>query len=144
MVFSNRGANGIDGTIASAIGAALGASGPVTALLGDLAFLHDVGSLTAAAELGVDLTIVVIDNEGGAIFSMLPIADRDEASFERLFTTPHQRDLVAIARGFGAESDRIDAAELPARLGAATGLTVLVVPADPVDTHAAYARMVKG
>ena len=142
MVWSNRGANGIDGTIASATGAALGSGQAVTALLGDLAFLHDAGSLTSAMEVGVDLTLVVIDNRGGAIFAMLPVSARDDVDFERLFTTPHTRDLVAIAAGFGADARRVHARDLRDALTPQGGVRVLVVDADPSDTHEAYRRMV--
>ena len=143
VVRSNRGANGIDGTIASATGAARGSREPVTLLMGELAFIHDAGSLNAAMELGVDLTIVVIDNRGGAIFSMLPVASRAEVAFERLFTTPHEQDIAAIASGYGARADRISTVALASALGPGAGVRVLVVDADPADTHEAYERMVE-
>ncbi len=143
VVRSNRGANGIDGTIASATGAALGSGEPATLLMGELAFLHDAGSLTAATELGVDLTIVVIDNRGGAVFSMLPVVSRDEIEFTRLFTTPHTRDIAAIASGYGARADRISTEALALALSPGAGVRVLVVDADPADTHEAYRRMVE-
>jgi 2-succinyl-5-enolpyruvyl-6-hydroxy-3-cyclohexene-1-carboxylate synthase len=142
-LFSNRGANGIDGTIASAVGAAIATGERATLLLGDLAFLHDVGSFTPALELGVDLSIVVLHNRGGRIFSILPIAGTAPA-FDRLFTTEHHCDLVAIAVGFGANARRVRPPDLADALGSATGVTVLVVETDPVDTHMAYERMVGG
>lgn len=146
-VVANRGANGIDGTIASAVGAAMGGRRRVTLLLGDLAFLHDVGSLTTATELGIDMTIVVLDNQGGAIFSMLAIADRPDLPFERMFTTPHSRDLVAVAAGFGTVASRVATEDLAAGLTAAgrePGVHVLVVSTDPRHPLAAYERMVEG
>jgi 2-succinyl-5-enolpyruvyl-6-hydroxy-3-cyclohexene-1-carboxylate synthase len=73
-VLCNRGANGIDGTVSSAFGAAVGADGPVVLLIGDVALAHDIGGLLAARRLELDLTIVLIDNGGGGIFDFLPVA----------------------------------------------------------------------
>lgn len=101
-VHANRGANGIDGVLATAVGVAVGSSAPTAVLLGDIAFCHDASSLTALAGRGLDLTIVVVDNDGGAIFSFLPQATGlDAARFEQLFGTPHGTDVVEVARAFG-------------------------------------------
>jgi 2-succinyl-5-enolpyruvyl-6-hydroxy-3-cyclohexene-1-carboxylate synthase len=98
QVFSNRGANGIDGVIATGIGVAL-ASGPTALLIGDVAFLHDASSLTALSARGADLRIVLVDNNGGGIFSFLPQATGvSPERFELLYGTPHGTDLVALAR----------------------------------------------
>ena len=97
-VYSNRGANGIDGTVATAAGIASATGEPVMVLLGDVALLHDASSLTALADRGVDVRIVVVDNDGGGIFSFLPqAASLPTAWFEQLFGTPHGTDLLALA-----------------------------------------------
>jgi 2-succinyl-5-enolpyruvyl-6-hydroxy-3-cyclohexene-1-carboxylate synthase len=97
-VHANRGANGIDGTISTALGVALATGAPTTVLLGDVALLHDVGALVGLRARAVDLRIVVIDNDGGGIFSFLPQATTlDGDRFERLFGTPHglRPELIA-------------------------------------------------
>ena len=101
-VFSNRGANGIDGVIATGIGVAAGADRPTVVLLGDVAFCHDQSSLTGLASRQLPLTLVVIDNDGGGIFSFLPQATAlSTERFEQLFGTPHGTDLVGLARAHG-------------------------------------------
>ncbi len=99
-VLANRGANGIDGLVSTAWGAALAHPGPSVALLGDLAFLHDGnGLIVPAAEQRPPLTFVVIDNNGGGIFSQLEqAAPQFERDFERLFGTPHGLNLVGRSR----------------------------------------------
>ncbi len=97
-LLGQRGASGIDGLVSAAAGAAAADRGPVVLLTGDLALLHDVGGLRLAADLPRGLTIVVLDNDGGGIFSFLPVAEHAEAvDFERLFRTPHGLDLAQLA-----------------------------------------------
>ncbi len=98
---ANRGANGIDGVVSTALGVAL-AAGRTVALVGDLAFLHDASALVGPSAERPDLTVVVADNGGGGIFSFLPQATHlDGDRFERLFGTPQSADPAAVARGFG-------------------------------------------
>ncbi len=96
-VLGNRGASGIDGIISSALGAAAGGTEPVVAVLGDLAFLHDVNGLLRGRDPDLNAVLVVIDNDGGGIFHMLPIR-AFEPAFTRYFATPHGLDLAGGAR----------------------------------------------
>ena len=108
-VFSNRGANGIDGVIASAIGIAAGSSAPTVLLIGDVAFCHDQSSLTALRQRQLPLTIVVVDNDGGGIFSFLPQASTLGAErFEQLFGTPHGTDVAMVAAAHGLRAVDVD------------------------------------
>lgn len=100
-VYANRGANGIDGLVSAATGIAMTGS-PTTLLIGDVAFLHDSTALIGLAGRSIDLTIVVIDNDGGGIFSFLPQAELIERDrFEQLFGTPHGTDLAALCAAHG-------------------------------------------
>ena len=116
VVYSNRGANGIDGVSSTALGAALGgAAGPVVGLLGDLAFLHDLTALyqplAGSAERSSPCGLVVVDNKGGGIFSYLPQASSlDGPTFERLFATPQDLDLGELASACGCRVREVRAA----------------------------------
>ena len=107
-VLANRGANGIDGVIATAIGIALATRLPTALLIGDIAFLHDSSALVGLAARGVDLTIVVVDNDGGGIFSFLPQATAlPHERYEQLFGTPHGADVVALAAAHGLPAEEV-------------------------------------
>ena len=107
-VSANRGINGIDGTIACALGQARSAGRPMTVLMGDLAFLHDQSSLALVGD--TNIRIVVVDNRGGGIFEHLPIAARDDV-FEPYFLTPQDADIPAIAAGHGLPVDSVSTIE---------------------------------
>jgi len=98
-VGGNRGASGIDGLIASAAGYARGLRAPVTLMIGDLAALHDLNSLSMLRDLPMPLIIVLLNNGGGGIFSFLPIAEFKEG-FEKFWGTPHPYTLAAAASMF--------------------------------------------
>ena len=94
---ANRGANGIDGVVSSALGAALASGRPTWLLTGELALLHDAGGLLAARRAGAELTIVCVDNGGGSIFDFLPLAEHAEAAaYEHHIATPAGVDLEAL------------------------------------------------
>jgi 2-succinyl-5-enolpyruvyl-6-hydroxy-3-cyclohexene-1-carboxylate synthase len=97
-VHANRGANGIDGVVSTAVGIALATRQPTTLLIGDIALLHDVNGLIGLVSREIDLRIVVIDNNGGGIFSFLPQAQTLELTkFEKIFGTPHGVNLKMVA-----------------------------------------------
>lgn len=104
-VSSNRGVNGIDGLIATTLGEATAHDGPTVALVGDLSFLHDSGSLGTVPAPPKPVVLIVLDNSGGAIFSYLPMVDHP-TGFEPWFTTPHATDIGAIAEGHGLPTHR--------------------------------------
>jgi 2-succinyl-5-enolpyruvyl-6-hydroxy-3-cyclohexene-1-carboxylate synthase len=107
-VLASRGASGIDGTTSAAIGAALAHDGPAFALIGDLTFLHDaVGLALGPREPRPDLCLVVINNDGGGIFSTLEQA-AFTGPFERLFGTPHGAGLAQLAAAFGVPYQRLE------------------------------------
>jgi 2-succinyl-5-enolpyruvyl-6-hydroxy-3-cyclohexene-1-carboxylate synthase len=135
---ANRGANGIDGVVSSALGAAA-TGAPVALVIGDLALLHDLSGLVAARLHGLAATIVAVNNDGGGIFSFLPqaTAARPDAGlpahFEELFGTPHGIDLGPLVTALGAEHRVVAAGELRAALEAslgAPGVRVLEVRTD--------------
>lgn len=120
QVLGNRGASGIDGIVSSALGCAAGGAGPVVALVGDLAFYHDMNGLLAARDQELNVIFVLVDNDGGGIFHMLPIREF-EPVFTPYFATPHGLDFRHAARMYGL---RFTDAESPAELEEAVALGV--------------------
>ena len=118
---SNRGANGIDGVVSTALGAAAADVGPVALVVGDVSFLHDLNALVAARLHGLSATIVLIDNDGGGIFSFLPQASVDAPGvglpehYEELFGTPHGIDVGPIVTALGGEFADVTDGRLCAR-----------------------------
>ena len=102
LVGANRGASGIDGTIATATGFARALGRSVTLIVGDVAFLHDLNSLSLVHTLEAPMVIVLLNNDGGGIFSFLPISEHPDV-FERCFGTPHGMTFEHAASLFGLE-----------------------------------------
>ena len=109
-VFANRGASGIDGNISTALGIAAAEGKPVTLVVGDVTFYHDMNGLLAAGRHDLDATVVLLNNGGGGIFRRLPVATVDPP-FTDLFLTPHGLDFAHAARLYGFEHVRVDARE---------------------------------
>jgi 2-succinyl-5-enolpyruvyl-6-hydroxy-3-cyclohexene-1-carboxylate synthase len=132
-VLSNRGANGIDGTVSSALGTAATTGRPVVLLIGDVALAHDVGGLLAARRLGLPLTMVLLNNDGGGIFHFLPVATQRDA-FEEHVATPHGLEFEHAAELYGIGYERaVDLAQLRAaveRSVTSTAATIIEVRTD--------------
>ena len=132
-VLANRGVAGIDGTVSTAVGAALATAGPAYALLGDLTFLHDGNGLVIGpGEPRADLTIVVVNNDGGAIFGLLEQGALEHGpAFERVFGTPHGVDLAARCAATGTPHRLVGTTEeLTAALDRPSGIRVVEVRTD--------------
>jgi 2-succinyl-5-enolpyruvyl-6-hydroxy-3-cyclohexene-1-carboxylate synthase len=103
QLLANRGLSGIDGTVSTAVGVALGARRPVEALMGDVTFLHDAGGLLVGPrEARPDVRIVVINDGGGTIFSSLEHSSAPPEHVERVFTTPHGVAIAPLCAAYGA------------------------------------------
>ena len=172
-VLANRGANGIDGVLSTALGLAAATVGGdrggggrragsgegsgarsgaadrrALALLGDLAFLYDAGALLGSASRGFHLDVVIVDNDGGGIFNFLPQASgQPPARFERLWGTPHGVDLCAVARSYGADAERAtDLQDLTAALAdppKGHGVRALVAVTDRAANVTVHKRLHK-
>ena len=142
-VLSNRGANGIDGTVSAAFGAAAAGDGPVVLLIGDVALAHDIGGLVAARRLSLPLTIVLLNNDGGGIFHFLPVSGQTDA-FEEHVATPHGLDFAHAADLYGCGFHRPGTlAELRKAVEDSvdgTGATIIEVRTDRVENLALHRR----
>jgi 2-succinyl-5-enolpyruvyl-6-hydroxy-3-cyclohexene-1-carboxylate synthase len=140
-VLSNRGANGIDGLVSAAFGAAAAGGGPVVLLIGDVALAHDATGLLAARRLSLAITIVLVDNAGGGIFEFLPVAGEADA-FEEHVATPHGLDFARLADVYGCDHAAVaDVAGLRGGLDAALGsrrTTILHVRTDRKENVALH------
>jgi 2-succinyl-5-enolpyruvyl-6-hydroxy-3-cyclohexene-1-carboxylate synthase len=142
-VLASRGASGIDGLVSSAIGAALAHDGPACALLGDLAFLHDApGLFPGPGEARPDLCLIVVNNDGGGIFSMLEPA-AFPGPFERVFGTPHGASIGRLAGAAGIPYELLARPGDLARAlrGGAPGLRIIEVRTSRADQAALRARL---
>jgi 2-succinyl-5-enolpyruvyl-6-hydroxy-3-cyclohexene-1-carboxylate synthase len=176
-IVSNRGANGIDGTVATALGAAAAnrgraadavapnasgqrtaarpgaapdergasADGPVVLLIGDVALAYDLSALLSARRLGLDLTIVLVNNDGGGIFHFLAVHTHEDA-FEEHVATPHGLDFATAATLYGARHVHVKtAAELRAELARSTGpgqgVTIIEATTNRDDNVALHRRV---
>jgi 2-succinyl-5-enolpyruvyl-6-hydroxy-3-cyclohexene-1-carboxylate synthase len=106
----SRGASGIDGVVSTALGAAARMYGHVVLVIGDLSFYHDMNGLLAAQRFGLSATIVLINNDGGGIFSFLP-QHEDTEHFEQLWGTPHGLDFSHVAGLYGVDFQRVTTRE---------------------------------
>ena len=138
-ILSNRGANGIDGVISTAVGVALGSDSPTTVIIGDVAFVHDQGALTLLRDTGTPVTVVLVDNGGGGIFDLLPVATRADEDFTRFFTTPTRLDVQSLCAAWSIDYAPADSiGELRALLGTQAGRPrVIHVPVDRAEGHTA-------
>ncbi len=144
LVLANRGASGIDGTVSTAIGAALARGGPAYALMGDLTFLHDsTGLVIGPDEPRPDLTVVVVNDDGGGLFNQLEQgAPEHAAEFERVFGTPHGADLAALCAATGTPHGLVDSLDdLAGRLGPPAGIRVVEVRTDRSRTRDLHDRV---
>lgn len=136
-VLANKGANGIDGTISSALGAALNAEYSTVLICGDIAFYHDINTLLTASKYKINLTIILLNNDGGAIFNYLDISGYNPP-FQEFFITPHGLDFAQIVPAFACEYQLITSYQqliqeirlIPDRNQNQTGTKVLEIKID--------------
>jgi 2-succinyl-5-enolpyruvyl-6-hydroxy-3-cyclohexene-1-carboxylate synthase len=129
-IYANRGVAGIDGNVSTAAGMALAVDGPAYALIGDLTLLHDLnGLLVGPPEQRPNLTLIVHNDDGGGIFTLLEQGAAEyKHSFERIFGTPHGADIEALCRGYRVDYVHAESsADLRAALKPGRGLKVVEV-----------------
>jgi 2-succinyl-5-enolpyruvyl-6-hydroxy-3-cyclohexene-1-carboxylate synthase len=143
-ILANRGVSGIDGFVSTAQGVAIAhESGPTVALCGDLSLLHDVNGLLPGPDRRPDVTYVVVNNDGGGIFSMLPQGSAVEpAAFERVFGTPPGVSFERLAAAYDVEHQLVGtAAELADALSRPGGVRIVEVRTDRADNAALHTRL---
>ncbi|GAB7012847.1 2-succinyl-5-enolpyruvyl-6-hydroxy-3-cyclohexene-1-carboxylic-acid synthase [Halolamina salina] len=140
----NRGVSGIDGITSTALGAGSATTDHLTLVIGDLAYYHDMNGLLAVARCDVDATIVLLNNDGGGIFHMLPI-ESFEPPFTDQFKTPHGIDFEPTGDLYGLDYERVDSREgfvdAYSEAVASEGSTVVEVVTDAADSHAVRDRL---
>jgi 2-succinyl-5-enolpyruvyl-6-hydroxy-3-cyclohexene-1-carboxylate synthase len=144
VVHRNRGVAGIDGMVSTAIGAALGHGKPAYALLGDLTFLHDSnGLLIGPQEKRPDLTVVVLNDNGGGIFSLLEQGNPEyQDSFERVFGTPHDTDISKLCAAHGVQHTVVrQRSEFIRAIQWQPGLRVVEIRTDREDLRPVHDRL---
>ena len=109
--FSNRGASGIDGIVSSALGVASNSDGSTLLLIGDLSFYHDMNGLLSASRYNLNLTIVVVNNKGGGIFSFLPVSEEKGKAFDEFWSTAHDLDFSHAAKLYNCNYTKVDSIE---------------------------------
>jgi 2-succinyl-5-enolpyruvyl-6-hydroxy-3-cyclohexene-1-carboxylate synthase len=143
-VIANRGASGIDGFVSTTLGAALAGPGPTVALAGDLSMLHDQNGLLLARSGSVDAVFVVVNNDGGGIFSFLPQAEFP-GDFERLFGTPHGIPFEAVAALYRCGYRRVERAAgltgAVSEAASAGGVHLVEVPTERTANVALHRRI---
>ncbi len=142
-VYGNRGASGIDGIVSTAFGVSAGQGRPVVCVLGDLALFHDQNGLLWSREADLAVTFVLVDNDGGGIFHMLPIAEH-EPDFTRFFATPHGLDFRHAAALHGIDFGDVTPATLEEEVASAAsrgGTAVLRLRTDRVTARARRAEI---
>jgi len=143
-ILSNRGANGIDGTVSSAFGVAAAGGGPVVVLIGDVALAHDIGGLIAAKRHDLELTIVLLNNDGGGIFHFLSVS-RETDTFEEHVATSHGLEFERAAALYDLRYERPGSAdELRAALSRSVGsgeTTIIEIRSDRAENLALHQRL---
>lgn len=141
-VHANRGVNGIDGVVSTAVGVAVATRQPTYLLIGDLALLHDTNGLINLSGRQIDLRIVVIDNNGGGIFSFLPQASSlDKNKFEKIFGTPHQVDIELLAKAHHLTAETVSNLESFSQVLSQRGPNLVRVVTDRAENVKVHDRI---
>jgi 2-succinyl-5-enolpyruvyl-6-hydroxy-3-cyclohexene-1-carboxylate synthase len=145
-IYANRGVSGIDGFVSTVMGVALGrldSDGPVIALCGDLSLLHDINGLMPGPDPRPDVTFVVINNEGGGIFSVLPQSKQvDRSVAERLWGTPHGMSIEKLARAYDVDHTLVrTTSDLASALSSHGGVRIIEIRTDRAANATLHERL---